>query len=103
MDKILSDYFLSEEQIDAINHAKGDLSLKVDEGAAQLNCSDGDGWFLLSSINTLIMFFQRQSQMPLSQLLLIITQMASQSIGGLADSEEMSNVMHELVRRIADE
>ena len=103
MDKILSDYFLSEEQIDAINHAKGGLSLTVDKGTAQLHCIDGDEWFILSSINILIMFFQRQSKMPLIQILLIITQMASQSIGGLADSEEMSDVMHELIRRIADE
>lgn len=103
MDKILNDYFLSDEQIDAINHSIGRLTLEIDEGQSVLNCAEGDGWFILAAINTLIMFFMKKTEMPIEQLLLLITQMATQSIGGVAESEEMSKVMHELVRRIADE
>lgn len=99
MDKNLSEYFLNDEQINDINSAKGEINLNLNAGHAQLNV-DGDGMTLLAAINTLVMFFSRKSEMPVEQLLIIICQMALQSQGGVCESEEMSNVMHEILRRM---
>lgn len=99
MDKNLSEYFLNDEQIEDINSAKGKINLKLNGGHAELNV-DGDGMTLLAAINTLIMFFTRKSEMPVAQLMIIICQMAFQSLGGVCESEEMSNVMHEILRQL---
>lgn len=93
---------LTEEFIDEINEAEGTVTVSLNHGSSTVNV-DGDAAEVYAAVNTLIIFIQQVEEVPPEHILAAINQMALNTFGAVAKSNEEQKVLHELIRRAAED